>query len=109
MATLVLPLTWLRSCCTPAMTAARESCCTQPSLCVVAGGVVGLVAALTLPASTRRLETGAGISLGMAAIAILRCTALLVGEMTGLILGVALGVAAATLARDQIARRRAHG
>jgi hypothetical protein len=109
MATLVLPLTWLRSCCTPAMTAARESCCAQPSLCLAAGAVTGLVAALTLPGSSRRLEAAAGVALGMAAIVILRCAALFVGETSGLLIGVTMGTIAATLAREQIARRRVHG
>jgi hypothetical protein len=109
MATLVLPLTWLRSYCTPGMVPGQGDCCTQPSLCVAAGAVAGLVAALTLPASTRRLESAAGVSLGLGMVVVLRCAALLLGETAGLLLGVTLGVVAATVARVEIARRRAHG
>jgi hypothetical protein len=109
MTTLVLPLTWLRSSCAPGMAPGQGDCCVQPSLCVAAGAMAGLVAALALPASTRRLEASAGVSLGLSTVVMLRCAALFLGETAGFLVGVALGVVAATLARMEITRRRAHG
>lgn len=106
---LLLPMAWLRPCCSPGMALGEAACCAEPNNCLLAGGVVGVLAAITLPAArgARRLESAIGVSIVTAAIAYARCRALVAGEIAGLALGLVAGVAAAGAARACIAALRA--
>jgi hypothetical protein len=73
--------------------------------CAGAGVIVGLVLACFLPARGRRLDTVLGMVLGIAAVAPLKCSTLLVGEALGLVGGLLGGVVAGSAARTVLARR----
>ncbi|MBX3227818.1 MAG: hypothetical protein KIT84_15785 [Labilithrix sp.] len=103
--TLALPLTILRPCCSPESMAAGMDCCTNPSACWTAGGLLGLALAPFLPNDARRWSTAAGMVIGVASVAVLRCTALFAAEALGLLGGIVAGVLAATLARGSLALR----
>jgi hypothetical protein len=111
MASLFLPLSVLRPCCSPEAMASGTNCCTtaMPSTCAGVGALLGLSLALLLPRAprTRRLEAALGMALGTGALAALRCGPLLLGEAVGLLGGLMAGVAAASLARAWMDRRAA--
>lgn len=103
--TYALPMTILRPCCAPEkMLAAGADCCTMPEACLGAGAVVGFVLAAFVPTGASRWRTVAGMGLGVASVAILRCSTLFFGESVGLLGGVLAGLAAASLARGLLAR-----
>jgi hypothetical protein len=100
--TLVLPMSILRPCCKPGMDMATmgADCCTRPELCGVSGVVLGLLLAVSLPMRGGSLaKTALGASLGVVAVASMRCSALFVGEALGLLGGLAAGIAVASVAR----------
>lgn len=101
--TYALPLTVLRPCCTPeAMKAAAAlgaDCCTMPSACLGVGALVGAIFGALVPAGASRWQTAGGIALGVASVAVLRCSTLFVGEALGLVGGIAAGVLAGAFAR----------
>jgi hypothetical protein len=105
--TLVLPTSVLRPCCDATMLATGV-CCTMPSMCGVAGIVIGLALALVWPREKRvrdHMLAGAGVVLGALSITVLRCAGLFVGEAVGLGLGLVAGVAASAAARAWLASR----
>jgi hypothetical protein len=97
--TYALPMSVLRPYCSPEMMAAGGDCCTNPGACLAAGGLVGLVLAAFLPAGSARWQTSGGMALGVASVAILRCSTLFAGETVGLLGGLLAGVLAATMVR----------
>lgn len=101
---LALPLTVLRPCCSPEAMAAGMQCCTQPSACVSAGGLLGVVLAALLPAGTARWRAAGGTALGVVSVAILRCSTLFAAEALGLVGGLAVGMLVATLGRSIVVR-----
>jgi hypothetical protein len=101
--TLLLPMTVLRPCCSPEAMAAGMSCCTDPSACVTAGGLLGIVLAAFLPFGPTRWRSAAGMALGLASVAILRCSTLFGAEALGLAGGLALGVAVASVIGARVA------
>jgi hypothetical protein len=106
--TYVLPMSVLRPCCTPEAMAAMtpgSDCCTMPGACLGAGALVGFALAAFVPAGSARWRTTAGIALGVASVAILKCATLFAGEAVGLVGGILAGVAAASLARAVVGRR----
>jgi hypothetical protein len=109
LASLFLPLSILRPCCSPEAMAKGVDCCatTMPSTCAGVGALLGLSLALLLPRAppARRLETALGLALGTGALAALRCGPLLLGEAVGLLGGLLAGVLAASLARAWLDRR----
>jgi len=111
LASLFLPLSILRPCCSPEAMASGMACCDKamPSTCAAVGALLGLSLALLLPRAPRerRLETALGMALGTGALATLRCGPLLLGEAAGLLGGLAAGVVAAGLARAWMDRREA--
>jgi hypothetical protein len=100
-ALLVLPMTWLRPCCTPGMAIGDGACCTRPSMCLLAGAIVGVLAAAVLPRATkgRLLESAVGLGIGMLSVAAFRCAVLLEGDIGGIVFGLTAGVAAASALR----------
>jgi hypothetical protein len=111
LASLFLPLSILRPCCSPEAMAKGADCCASamPPTCAAVGALLGLSLALLLPRAPRerRLETALGMALGTGALAALRCGPLLLGEAAGLLGGLTAGVAAASLARAWLDRRAA--
>jgi hypothetical protein len=109
MASLFLPLSVLRPCCSSGVMAADCCATAMPSTCAGAGALLGVSLALLLPRAPRaqRLETAFGMALGTAAVAALRCGPLLLGEAVGLLGGLMAGVAAASLARAWMDHRTA--
>lgn len=108
--TYVLPLSVLRPCCSPERMAALPpgaDCCTMPGACLGAGALVGFALAAFVPLGAARVRTAAGMALGVASVAILRCSTLFFGEALGLLGGVVAGVAAAALAQTVLRRRTA--
>ncbi|MEO7112901.1 MAG: hypothetical protein ABI183_20830 [Polyangiaceae bacterium] len=107
--TLLLPMSILRPCCAPgAMPNIGTACCTMPGLCLAAGGAVGIFLAAAVPfgkASWSR--TAAGMILGIASIAVVKCATLLAGEAVGLLGGLAAGILAASLAKSILRARSA--
>jgi hypothetical protein len=101
LAALLVPLSVLRPCCALDAKAMGATCCTMPSACWGAGAVLGLVMALLVPAAPegRRTEAALGMILGVTSVALLRCSALFLGETAGLLGGMAAGVIATSLAR----------
>jgi hypothetical protein len=97
--TFALPMSVLRGVCSPEMMARGQDCCTNPAACLGAGALVGFALALCLPGGGSRWRTAAGMSLGVASVAILRCSTLFVGEAAGLMAGLLAGVVAATMAK----------
>jgi hypothetical protein len=106
--TYALPMTVLRPCCSPTAMAAGADCCTMPGACAGAGALVGFALAAFVPAGAARWRTAAGMTLGVASVAILRCSTLFLGEAAGLGGGLLGGVLAATAA-SVLLRRPAAG
>jgi hypothetical protein len=103
--TLALPMSVLRSCCKPgALEMMGADCCSMPGACAGAGVIVGLVLACFLPTNGRHRDTVQGMVLGIAAVAPMKCSTLLVGEALGLVGGLLGGVLAASAARMVLAR-----
>ena len=106
--TLALPMSVLRRCCQPgALERMGADCCSMPGACAGAGVVVGLLLACFLPTRGKRLDTVLGMVLGIAAVAPMKCSTLLVGESLGLVGGLLAGVVAASTARTVLTRRTA--
>jgi hypothetical protein len=105
---MLLPLSVLRPCCGIDAKAAGMSCCIMPSACWLMGAFVGLAMVLLLPNAPkeRRLQSAAGLILGVASVAITRCSMLYVGEAIGLFGGLTAGVIATGLARAWLDRPR---
>ena len=100
-----LPMSILRPCCAAGAPPGMD-CCTMPGACLGAGAVVGILLAAVVPfGSAAWWRTASGVALGMASVAVLKCTTLIAGEAFGLVGGLMAGVAAATAARV-VARRR---
>jgi hypothetical protein len=91
--TCLLPVSLLRPCCR-ASSAAMAAPCTMPEMCVLAGALLGLGLAYCLRQAGvgRRLETSAGMLLGVASLAALKCSALFAGEALGLLAGLTAGI-----------------
>lgn len=104
--TMLMPMTILRPCCSTEAMAAGMDCCTQPSACLTVGALLGIGLAAFLPNTEARWRTAAGIFMGVASVAVLRCSTLFAAEAMGLIGGLAAGVAVTTLSRSVLARRR---
>lgn len=108
--TYALPLSILRPCCSPERMAALPpgaDCCTMPGACLGAGALIGFVLAAFVPLGPARVRTATGMALGVASVAILRCSTLFIGEAFGLLGGLVAGVAAAALAQAMLRRRTA--
>lgn len=103
--TFLLPLTLLRPCCSAEAMAAGMECCRNPGMCVTAGGLLGIVLAAFIPTGPARWRTAAGVMLGVASVAILRCSTLFAAEALGLAGGLAAGILVATVSRTVLARR----
>jgi hypothetical protein len=107
--TSLLPMSVLRPCCAAGaakVVVSGATCCTMPGACLGAGAVVGLVLATVVPfGKAAWWKTATGVSLGVASVAILKCTTLFAGEAFGLVGGLLAGVAAATAAKA-VAQRR---
>jgi hypothetical protein len=102
--TLALPMSILRRCCKPgALEMMGADCCSMPGACAAAGVVVGLVLTCFLPTNGKRRDTVLGMVLGMAAVAPMKCSTLLLGEAVGLVGGLLAGVLA-TLAVRAVVR-----
>jgi hypothetical protein len=104
LATILLPLSILRPCCAGTMqmtgASAMENCCTRPECCLLSGAVVGVLLAMVVPvAKSSSFKTAGGLVLGVASVAMLRCSTLYLGEAIGLVGGLIAGVAAASLGR----------
>lgn len=97
--TLVLPMTVLRPCCSPEAMAQGMSCCVQPSACLTAGALLGLVLAAFLPAGSSRWRAATGMALGVGSVAVLRCSTLFAAEALGLAGGLVAGLLAAMIGR----------
>jgi hypothetical protein len=98
--TLALPLSLLRPCCgaRDASLSSAAFVCTMPELCVLAGTLVGLPLAFML-LRNRDWPRGAlifGMLLGTLSVAAVKCHLVFAGEALGLLLGVTLGIAAAS-------------
>jgi hypothetical protein len=103
--TLALPMSVLHRCCKPgALEMMGADCCTMPGACAGAGVLVGLVLACFLPLDGKRWQTVSGMVLGIAAVAPMKCTSLLLGEALGLVGGLLAGVLAATAVRAVVSR-----
>lgn len=105
---MLLPLSLLRPCCGVDGKATGASCCIMPSACWLTGAFVGLAMVLLLPNAPkeRRLQSAAGLILGITSVAITRCSMLYVGEAIGLFGGLAAGVVATGLAQGWLNRPR---
>lgn len=105
--TFLLPLSVLRPCCRPgSMMTTNAGCCISPSSCVLAGVALGLLLAWFVPRTPgTRAETAAGMMLGVASVAVLKCTALFLGETLGLLGGLVAGITAVSFASAWIDRR----
>jgi hypothetical protein len=107
MVTLLLPMTLLRPCCDAAMRA-NGACCTMPSMCGLAGVVVGLGVAAVWPRESglrSHALAGLGVLMGAAAVVAVRCVGLFAGEAMGLGLGLGAGIAASAVARTWLSVR----
>jgi hypothetical protein len=103
--TLALPMSILRRCCKPgALAMVGADCCSVPGACAAAGVVVGLVLACFLPADGKRRDVVLGMVVGIAAVAPMKCSTLLVGEAVGLVGGLLAGVVATSAVRAVVAR-----
>jgi hypothetical protein len=104
-ATLALPMSVLRRCCKPgALEMMGADCCSMPGACAGAGVLVGLVLACLLPTHGKRLDLVLGMLLGIAAVAPMKCSTLLLGEALGLVGGLLAGVLTASATRTVLAR-----
>jgi hypothetical protein len=103
--TSLLPMSVLRPCCD--MTAAPgASCCTMPGACLGAGALVGVALAAAVPFGRASWwRTALGIALGMASVAVVKCTSLFAGEAVGLAGGLAGGVLVVAIAKAALASR----
>ena len=104
---MLLPLSLLRPCCGTDAKAAGASCCIMPSACWVTGAFVGLAMMLLLLPNApkeRRIQSVAGLILGVASVAVTRCSMLYVGEAIGLFGGLIAGVVATGFARAWLGR-----
>jgi len=100
--TSLLPMSLLRPCCAPgaAKLAAGVTCCTMPGACLGAGALVGLLLAIAVPFGRAAWwRTAAGVSVGVASVAVLKCATLFAGEAFGLVGGLLAGVAIAAAAK----------
>ena len=105
--TSALPLSVLRPCCKVAALPG-ESCCTMPGACLGAGMLVGLVLATAVPfGKATWWRSAAGMALGMASVAVLKCATLFAGEAVGLVGGLLAGVAAGAAVKAVLAARGA--
>lgn len=104
---LLLPLSILRPCCAGKEMMAGAACCTMPSMCGLAGVVLGISVALLWPKAprARQLEVALGTLLGAAGIFAVRCSGMFMGEALGLVAGLAGGVLASAAARAWLDRR----
>jgi hypothetical protein len=94
--TLALPMSILRPCCA-GMTSMSGECCTMPGACVASGAAIGLVLAAFVPTDKSSWwKSALGVSLGIASVAMLRCSALYLGEAAGLVGGLLVGVGVTT-------------
>lgn len=105
-ATWLLPMSLLRPCCRPGIARPMAECCTQPAACVYAGLAVGVALAWMLPQGgwSVRARSAAGMALGAASIAVLKCQALVLGEALGLLGGLAVGVVLSGFGRPLVER-----
>jgi hypothetical protein len=100
--TSLLPMSILRPCCAAgaAKVVSGMACCTMPGACLGAGALVGLVLATVVPfGSAAWWRTATGVGVGVASVAVLKCTTLFAGEAFGLVGGLLAGVAIATAAK----------
>lgn len=101
LATLLLPMSLLRPCCTPGMMVC-ENCCARPGTCALVGVALGVLLAALLPRrgdAGQRARAGIGMLLGAVSIGSVRCSGLFLGEALGTfagLLGGALAVSAGT-------------
>lgn len=79
----------------------------MPGACVAAGAMIGLALAAFVPAGSARWRTAAGMAIGVASVAILRCSTLFAAEALGLVAGLLGGVVVATAARRVLGPRTA--
>ena len=86
--------------------AAGMECCRNPSACLTVGAFLGTVLAAFVPSGPERWRTAVGIAVGVASVAILRCSTLFVAEALGLVGGLVAGVLIATLTRTFMVRRQ---
>jgi hypothetical protein len=105
---MLLPLSVLRPCCGIDAKAVGVSCCIMPSACWLMGAFVGLAMVLLVPNAPkeRRLQGAGGLILGVASVAVTRCSMLYVGEAIGLFGGLTAGVIATALTRIWLSRPR---
>jgi hypothetical protein len=69
----------------------------MPGACVASGVAIGLVLAAFVPTDKNAWwKSALGLSLGIASVAMLRCGVLYLGEASGLVGGLVLGVGATT-------------
>lgn len=88
LATMLLPLSILRPCC-DGMTVMNGDCCTRPECCLLSGAVIGVLLAMVVPVGKSSWwKTAGGLVLGVASMAMLRCSTLYLGEAIGLVGGV---------------------
>lgn len=96
LATMLLPMSILRPCCdamtmTTTMTMTGD-CCTRPECCLLSGAVIGVLLAMVVPVGKSTwYKSAGGLVLGVASMAMLRCSALYLGEAIGLVGGVIAG------------------
>ena len=108
---LLLPLSILRPCCAGKEMAGEmmggAACCTMPSMCGLAGVVLGVSVTLLWPKAprARQPEVALGTLLGAAGIFAVRCSGMFAGEALGLVAGLAGGVLASAVARAWLDRR----
>ena len=104
---LLLPMSILRPCCAGKEMMEGAACCTMPSMCGLAGVVLGVSVALLWPKAprARQPEVALGTLLGAAGIFAVRCSGMFAGEALGLVAGLAGGVLASAMARAWLDRR----
>jgi len=104
----IVPASVFMSCCQAGCTMASGLCCNTSRACAGLGALVGLGAAALLARLPARERTTAtfGAGLGVVATAVPRCAGLMFGEGVGLVLGLALGTAAAGLVCLTVERLR---
>src|SRR5262249_35050118 len=79
LATMLLPLSILRPCCA-GMTQMTADCCTRPECCLMSGAVIGVLLAMVVPVGQSSWwKTAGGLVLGVASMAMLRCSTLYLG------------------------------
>jgi hypothetical protein len=104
-ATFVLPMSLLRPCCVGRVMEAGASCCTMPGMCLGSGAALGLVLATLVPVTRESWpKVAAGMVLGAASVAALRCSSLFAGEALGLVGGLLVGLCVASAAKGLLRR-----